>query len=112
MSETKTRNSSIDIFRLFCAIIIIMGHSYFLLDICPTIAFWTSRAIPRIAVPFFLCTTGYFYINGLMNYDVSKNNISQSCEEPYHIIRIKPPCKDLLSSPFLSINLGILIILL
>lgn len=74
MRETKTRNSSIDIFRIFCAIMIIMGHTYFLRDICPTISFWTSRAIPRIAVPFFLCTTGYFYIRGLIQ---EKNTFSK-----------------------------------
>lgn len=66
MSSTQTRNSSIDIFRLFCALMIIMGHTFFLKDICPAVSYWTSRAIPRIAVPFFLCTTGYYYIRGLM----------------------------------------------
>lgn len=66
MSEAKTRNSSIDIFRICCAIMIIMGHTYFLKDISPIAGFWATRVLPRIAVPFFLCTTGYFYIRGLM----------------------------------------------
>ncbi|MBQ4067981.1 MAG: acyltransferase [Lachnospiraceae bacterium] len=67
MSEKKTRNSSIDIFRLCCAIMIIMGHTYFLKDISPIAGFWAARFLPRICVPFFLCTTGYFYIHGLKN---------------------------------------------
>lgn len=67
MSETKARNSSIDLFRIIFSIMIIMAHTYFLKDICPAISFWTSRAIARISVPFFLCTTGYFYIRGLTN---------------------------------------------
>ena len=67
MSEAKTRNSSIDIFRLCCAIMIIIGHTYFLKDFSNIAGFWATRFLPRISVPFFLCTTGYFYIRGLMN---------------------------------------------
>lgn len=42
-----------------------MGHTYLFYDISPALAFWTSRTIPRIAVPFFFCVSGYFYIRGL-----------------------------------------------
>jgi len=63
---SKTRNASIDIFRLIFAIGVVMGHTYFLYDVSPGVAYWTSRAIPRMAVPFFFCISGYYYIKGLL----------------------------------------------
>lgn len=63
----KARNSSIDIFRLFFAIGVVMGHTFFLYDVNKTLAYFVSRVIPRMSVPFFFCITGYYFIKGLMN---------------------------------------------
>ena len=62
----KKRNSTIDIMRLFFAIGVVMGHSYFLYDINHEVGYWISRVIPRMSVPFFFCISGYFYIKALM----------------------------------------------
>lgn len=62
MSTTHLRNNSIDIARLICAILVVSIHTRPLEDINPYLGYVAIEVFPRIAVPFFYCISGYFYI--------------------------------------------------
>ena len=62
MSTTHLRNNSIDIARLICAILVVSIHTRPLEDINPYLGYVAIEVLPRIAVPFFYCISGYFYI--------------------------------------------------
>lgn len=70
----QKRNSSIDIMRLIFASAVVLGHTYFFLDISPSVAYWISRVFPRMAVPFFFCISGYYFNKALLN---GKNNFKK-----------------------------------
>ena len=63
MSELKSgkRNCSIDIFRYFCAILIVIIHTHPFEDFGANINYITSQILTRIGVPFFFAVAGYFY---------------------------------------------------
>ena len=61
----KTRNSSIDIFRIICAIMVIAIHTHPFEDINGRLSYVFTQVIPRIAVPFFFCVMGYYYLKKL-----------------------------------------------
>ncbi len=61
MSGTKIRNHSIDIFRYFCAILIVIIHTNPMADYSANISFGVSQILTRIGVPFFFAVAGYFY---------------------------------------------------
>lgn len=66
--QQNTRNASIDIFRFICAIMVVAIHTHPFQEVTPPILHTIfSIILPRIAVPFFLCTSGYFYINKLLS---------------------------------------------
>lgn len=65
MSETKVRNCSIDIFRYICAIMVVAIHTHPLSDINAQLGYILVQIIPRVGVPFFFATAGYFYIQKL-----------------------------------------------
>lgn len=62
VSNNETRNNSIDIFRMFCAITIVMIHTKFLYDVNFDLGYFFRHVASRVAVPFFFCIMGYYYI--------------------------------------------------
>ncbi len=63
--EKKQRNALIDLFRIVCAIMVIIIHAKPFKDINPYLEEFFVDYLPRIAVPFFLCTISYFYVQKL-----------------------------------------------
>ena len=61
----KVRNCSIDIFRYVCAIMVVGIHTQPLSDFSYEAGYIFSNIVPRIAVPFFFATAGYFYMQKL-----------------------------------------------
>lgn len=59
------RNNSIDIFRFVCAIMVVAIHTSPFMDQNIYLGYLFTQVIPRIAVPFFFLTSGYFYIKKL-----------------------------------------------
>lgn len=51
----------IDCFRIIAAILVVTIHTSPLDTISPTLDFYLTRGLGRIAVPFFFITTAYFY---------------------------------------------------
>ena len=62
---TKSRNCSIDIFRLLCAVLVVAIHTNTFEDQNAVLGFIAVRVITRIAVPFFFIVSGYYYISKL-----------------------------------------------
>lgn len=62
----KERNASIDIFRIICAIMVVSIHTGPLSELGYNWWYLTVQVIPRIGVPFFFCTMGYYYIGSLL----------------------------------------------
>lgn len=62
----KERNASIDIFRIICAIMVVSIHTGPLAEWGHNWWYLTVQVIPRIGVPFFFCTCGYFYVGSLL----------------------------------------------
>lgn len=54
----------IDLFRLVAALLVVINHTSPLADVSATADFWVTRVLARVAVPFFLMTTGYFLFRG------------------------------------------------
>lgn len=59
------RNNSIDIFRFISALLVVAIHTNPATEINPYLGYFCSQILPRIAVPFFFCVSGYFYIKKL-----------------------------------------------
>ncbi len=51
---------ALDLFRLAAVLLVVMNHTSPLADVSATADFWLTRVLARVAVPFFLMTTGYF----------------------------------------------------
>lgn len=56
------RNGTVDLFRVLCAILVIIIHTKPFLDTNEEMAFLWIDVLPRIAVPFFFCIAGYYFI--------------------------------------------------
>lgn len=61
----KGRNNSIDFFRYISALLVVAIHTNPATEINPYLGYFCSQILPRIAVPFFFCVSGYFYIEKL-----------------------------------------------
>lgn len=61
----KKRNCSIDIFRYVCAIMVVAIHTSPFVERNATLGYVAAQIIPSVAVPFFLITAGYYYIQSL-----------------------------------------------
>ena len=61
----KQRINSIDFFRLVCALLVVSIHTRPFEDQNDFWGFVFVQVLPRIAVPFFFCVSGYFYIKNL-----------------------------------------------
>lgn len=64
MNHSK-RINSIDIFRLYCSILVVAIHINPFSDINSNLGYFVSQILSRIAVPFFFCVSGYYYIKKL-----------------------------------------------
>lgn len=62
----KERNASIDIFRLICAVMVVSIHTGPLAEFGHNWQYVAAQVLPRIGVPFFFCTCGYYYIGSLL----------------------------------------------
>lgn len=62
----KERKASIDIFRIICAIMVVSIHTGPLSEFGYNWWYVTAQILPRIGVPFFFCTMGYYYIGSLL----------------------------------------------
>lgn len=51
---------ALDLFRLTAVLLVVMNHTSPLSDVSAMADFWLTRVLARVAVPFFLMTTGYF----------------------------------------------------
>ena len=59
------RNNSIDIFRLVCALLVVAIHTHPFADINEYVGYFCTSVLTRIAVPFFFCVSGYYYVEKL-----------------------------------------------
>ena len=57
----KARNCSIDILRLFFAILVVAIHTSPFIEYNAIVSYFASQTVSRLAVPFFGCVTGYFF---------------------------------------------------
>lgn len=62
----KERNASIDMFRIICAFMVVAIHTAPLSELGHNWWYLTVQILPRIGVPFFFCTMGYYYIGSLL----------------------------------------------
>ena len=65
MSNKQIRNSSIDLVRYICALLIVGIHTSVLSDINTTVSHIITGVIAQMAVPFFFTVSGFFYIQKL-----------------------------------------------
>lgn len=65
-SQLKSRNNSIDIFRLVCSLMVVAIHTHPFSEVNEFMGFIFTDALTRIAVPFFLVVSGYFYFDKLV----------------------------------------------
>lgn len=63
--DKNGRNSSIDLFRYLCAVLVVAIHTNPFAEINEELGYVCSQIIPRIAVPFFFAAAGYFYFRKL-----------------------------------------------
>lgn len=59
---SKQRFYSIDIIKMICACLVAGVHAQFFSEICKPFSEIMSSAFGRMAVPFFSCVSGYFFI--------------------------------------------------
>lgn len=59
------RNNSIDIFRFISSLLVVAIHTNPMTEINSYLGYFCSQILPRVAVPFFFCVSGYFYIRKL-----------------------------------------------
>lgn len=67
MELKQTRNNSIDIFRYFCAMLIVAIHTHPGIEFGGEVGFFTYKVFTRIAVPFFFAVSGYYFVGSLQD---------------------------------------------
>lgn len=60
MRTAKKTVPTLDLFRLAAVLLVVINHTSPLADVSAMADFWLTRVLARVAVPFFLMTTGYF----------------------------------------------------
>lgn len=65
MESLKIRNQSIDVFRYFCALMVVAIHVHPFTDVNSELGWFVVNVFPRIAVPYFFTIAGYFYFRKL-----------------------------------------------
>ena len=64
MKAVEKNFPTLDLFRLVAVLLVVMNHPSPLADMSAAADFWLTRVLARVAVPFFLMTTGYFLSRG------------------------------------------------
>lgn len=64
MKDAEKNSPTLDLFRLVAVLLVVMNHTSPLADMSAAVDFWVTRVLARVAVPFFLMTTGYFLSRG------------------------------------------------
>lgn len=64
MKAVQRKTPVLDGFRLVAVLLVVMNHTSPLADYSTFADVWLTRVLARIAVPFFLMTTGYFLARG------------------------------------------------
>lgn len=80
--KNKNRNQLIDAFRLVAACLVVAIHTEPFLDQNRLLGYFCSQVITRIAVPFFFCTSGYYF------YERIKKNIDNARKYIYRIAKV------------------------
>lgn len=61
----KTRNYSMDVFRIVAALFVVSCHVDIFVDVSHELFIFFARFFPRFSVAFFFAVSGYFYIKAL-----------------------------------------------
>lgn len=75
MNKNDSKNYSIQLFRLISSIMVVAIHTYPFVEVNKNIAFGVNEVLSRVAVPFFFCLAGYFYIKNKDKENYLKNYI-------------------------------------
>lgn len=65
MDIKRSRNNSIDIFRLYCAILVVAIHTHPFTELNEQVGFFVTNIMTRVAVPFFFSVSGFYYYENL-----------------------------------------------
>ena len=63
--KKQQRNEAVDIFRVICAFLVIIGHTRPFMNINSNLDFFLTNVLLRIAVPFFFIVSGYFFYSNM-----------------------------------------------
>lgn len=63
--KKQQRNEAVDIFRVICAFLVIIGHTRLFMNINSNLDFFLTNVLLRIAVPFFFIVSGYFFYSNM-----------------------------------------------
>ena len=63
--KKQQRNETMDIFRVTCAFLVIIGHTRPFMNINNNLDFFLTNVLARIAVPFFFIVSGYFFYSNM-----------------------------------------------
>lgn len=58
----KTEYYAVDVFRIIAALAVMTIHIPLFADMSSELSYWQENVLARLAVPFFLMTTGYLFI--------------------------------------------------
>ena len=63
--KKQQRNEAVDIFRVICAFLVIIGHTRPFIQLNSNLDFFFTNVLLRIAVPFFFIVSGYFFYSNI-----------------------------------------------
>ncbi|MBQ7360640.1 MAG: acyltransferase [Lachnospiraceae bacterium] len=63
----KERNCSLDMFRMFAALGVVLCHCQVFIDVDTNLYMAIAEFLPRFTVPFFFGVAGYYYIGSLLH---------------------------------------------
>ena len=63
--KKQQRNEAVDIFRVICAFLVIIGHTRPFIQLNSNLDFFFTNVLLRIAVPFFFIVSGYFFYSNM-----------------------------------------------
>lgn len=77
----KKEYPGLDLFRIIAVILVVMNHTYPLVDINEIADFTLTRIIARIAVPFFFMVSGFFVLPTVMGENKNYNTLFKSVKK-------------------------------
>ena len=63
--KKQQRNETMDIFRVTCAFLVIIGHTRPFMNINNNLDFFLTNVLARIALPFFFIVSGFFFYSNM-----------------------------------------------